>query len=108
MYTKENPPMTPNPDATDDRIEAARRWLVEQRWYLFREVRKDDAWLTNAFADYADERTAELTEENERLKAKIAMEIDTTEAEELAEHCRANNINGHSINADGSCNMGCC
>ena len=32
----------------------------------------------------------------------------TTEAEELAEHCRANNIKGHSINADGSCNMGCC
>ena len=31
-----------------------------------------------------------------------------TEAEELAEHCRVNNIKGHSINADGFCNMGCC
>jgi hypothetical protein len=30
------------------------------------------------------------------------------EAEQLAEHCRVNNIKGHSINADGSCNMGCC
>lgn len=31
-----------------------------------------------------------------------------SEAEQLAEHCRVNHIKGHSINADGSCNMGCC
>lgn len=31
-----------------------------------------------------------------------------TEAEQIADHCRRNNIAHHSINADGSCNMGCC
>ena len=30
------------------------------------------------------------------------------EQENIEEHCRAQNIKHHSINADGSCNMGCC
>ena len=30
------------------------------------------------------------------------------EAEQIEEHCRINNITHHSINADGSCNRGCC
>jgi len=30
------------------------------------------------------------------------------EAEQIEEHCRVNNITRHSINADGSCNIGCC
>lgn len=27
---------------------------------------------------------------------------------QITEHCRRNKITSHSINADGSCNMGCC
>ena len=30
------------------------------------------------------------------------------ETEQIEEHCRRNNIKEHSINVDGSCNMGCC
>jgi hypothetical protein len=33
---------------------------------------------------------------------------DEVEAEELADHVRRSNVTHHSINADGSCNMGCC
>jgi hypothetical protein len=50
-----------------------------------------------------------LTHDEDRCHAKwVNREPPTTEAEELAEHCRVNNITNHSINADGSCNMGCC
>lgn len=27
---------------------------------------------------------------------------------QIAEHCRRNGIKEHSVNVDGSCNMGCC
>ena len=41
-------------------------------------------------------------------ESEIEMVSDQTEAEELADHVRHNNIKDHSINADGSCNTGCC
>ena len=44
-----------------------------------------------------------LAEFGEKEGKKIIAEI-----EQIEEHCRRNNIKEHSINVDGSCNMGCC
>ena len=30
------------------------------------------------------------------------------EQEQIEQHCKRHNIKHHSINADGTCNMGCC
>lgn len=53
------------------------------------------AFPTNGVAEIPDKQTAEASEVS-------------TEAEQIAEHCRVHKITHHSINADGSCNMGCC
>ena len=34
--------------------------------------------------------------------------IAQQEAEDIKDHCKQNGITSHLINADGSCNMGCC
>lgn len=33
---------------------------------------------------------------------------EENEKSQIEEHCRINNITEHSVNVDGSCNMGCC
>jgi len=49
--------------------------------------------------------------EKEKILSEFGEEqgkIIIAETEGIEEHCKANNIKHHSINADGSCNMGCC
>jgi len=52
-----------------------------------------------------------LTEKEKGYIAEFGPEAGKAIIEEsrrLDEHCRINNITEHSINVDGSCNMGCC
>jgi hypothetical protein len=91
--------------------EAARDWLIGRMEYI--QLQGDVLIEAKDGEGYVVTLKPESEYEREILGAfdtlaEAVESVSATEAEQIADHCKANNITHHSINADGSCNMGCC